>query len=57
MYTSQDICFVRMKDTNDFLTIYGHRANIPVEAVPSLTRNIKFFFLPYIFLQSVVFRR
>ena len=44
MYTSQDICFVRMKDTNDFLTIYGHRANIPVEAVPSLTRNIKFFF-------------
>ena len=25
---SQDICYVRMTDNNDFLTIYGHRANL-----------------------------
>ena len=25
---SQDICYVRMKDNNGFLTIYGHRASL-----------------------------
>ena len=25
---SQDICYVCMTDNNDFLTIYGHRANL-----------------------------
>ena len=25
---SQDICHARMTDNNDFLTIYGHRANL-----------------------------
>ena len=25
---SQDICYVRMTDDNDFLTIYGHRTNL-----------------------------
>ena len=25
---SQDICYVRMTDNNDFLTIHGHRANL-----------------------------
>ena len=25
---SQDVCYVRMTDNNDFLTIYGHRANL-----------------------------
>ena len=25
---SQDICYVRMTDINDFLTIYGHRASL-----------------------------
>ena len=25
---SPDICYVRMTDNNDFLTIYGHRANL-----------------------------
>ena len=25
---SQDICYVRMTDNNDFLTKYGHRASL-----------------------------
>ena len=25
---SQDICYVRMTDINDFLSIYGHRAHL-----------------------------
>ena len=35
---SQDICYVRMTDNNDFLTVYGHRANL-------LNNSIKYLYI------------
>ena len=38
---SQDICYVRMTDNNDFLTIYGHRSSLLNNNVISSFRRSK----------------